>query len=123
MRPDKITCQNCGKQIDRGKWCSDKCRMAFKRKEPEQNKPEHEQKVEHSIPEQPESEQSEQDLNLTKADQTFYDRAMRDFGEPYYYFSDVVQEKKCANCNTKFKTSLRLNRYCSYKHYQETLKR
>lgn len=25
------TCTNCGKPIPRGKWCSDKCRMAYRR--------------------------------------------------------------------------------------------
>lgn len=26
-----MTCNNCGKPINRGKWCSDKCRMAYAR--------------------------------------------------------------------------------------------
>lgn len=26
-----ITCNNCGKPINRGKWCSDKCRKAYSR--------------------------------------------------------------------------------------------
>ena len=126
MKPDKIVCRNCGKQIDRGTWCSDKCRMAFKRK-PEQKaeheQPEHEQKPEQTQPEQPESEQPEQNLRdtLSKTDKTFYDRAMKEWGEPYYKFSEVKRTVVCAQCGGKFTTSLSLNRYCSYGHYRESL--
>lgn len=51
---DLVTCNNCGKPINSGRWCGDKCRMAFKRsfgkaeQLPEQKAPEHE----HSVAEQ-----------------------------------------------------------------------
>lgn len=58
------TCNNCGKPINGDKWCSDKCRMAYKRTFgkaaepehlPEQKLPEHEQiQAERTNPNKPE---------------------------------------------------------------------
>lgn len=129
MKPDRVVCQNCGKEIDRGKWCSDKCRMANKRTaKPEQSTAKVEQntnpntnKGEHLNPEQLENEQPEQDTfraSLTKTDKTFYDRAMRDFKNPYYNFDAELHEEKCLFCGEKFKTRLRMGRFCSYEHYK-----
>lgn len=36
---NKLTCNNCGIDIKRGKWCSDACRMKFKRANTESDKP------------------------------------------------------------------------------------
>ena len=65
---------------------------------------------------------------LTTTDKTFYDRAMRDFGEPYYRFNQldkdgepIMRELKCAQCGKSFTTTLSLNKYCSYEHYHESL--
>ena len=53
-----MKCLNCDKEIsDKAKYCSDKCRMAFNRKQPEQ---EGEQQPEQNLPEQ--GEQPEQML-------------------------------------------------------------
>lgn len=60
---------------------------------------------------------------LTKTDKTFYDRALRDFkGDPYYKFTDDLREAECDKCGVKFKTGLSLLRYCSYEHYNQTIK-
>lgn len=137
MKPDLITCNNCGKPIPKGKWCSDKCRMAYKRTQPEQegeqtNNP-NTNKPEQMKPEQAKVEQPEHDefrATLTKTDRTFYDRAMRDFKkpdgtpDPYYNFGEkAVAEKVCdmGSCGVTFKTTLSLLRYCSYQHYSESL--
>lgn len=119
MKADPVFCNNCGVEIPKGKWCSDKCRMANKRtKKPEQISP----NTNKILPEQAKVEQPEQNdfrASLTKTDKTFYDRALKDFGRPYYYYTDNLQEKNCELCRAKFKTGLPLNRYCSYKHYSE----
>lgn len=56
--------------------------------------------------------------DLAKTDQTFYDRAMKDFGEPYYRFGGQKKEGVCAYCSKPFQTTLALNRYCGYEHYR-----
>lgn len=121
MKPDKLVCGNCGKEIPKGKWCSDKCRMANKRtKKPEQIIP----NTNKSLPEQPNEQKPEQDdfrASLTKTDKTFYDRAMKDFGEPYYRFGGDLRKGVCGFCGAKFTTTLALNRYCSYEHYRLSL--
>lgn len=127
MKPDTLHCKNCGKDINKGTWCSDKCRMAFKRKgeqKPEQTQGEHEQ----NVPEQPKSDKPEHEpgfrSTLTKTDKTYYDRAMRDMGEPYYRFFGVPEhEVTCVReqCGAKFTTTLNLCRYCSYEHYKQTV--
>lgn len=51
-----MTCTNCGKPINRGKWCSDKCRMVYKRIHKPEHKPEQivpEQKPEQAISDNP----------------------------------------------------------------------
>lgn len=124
MKPDKITCQNCGKQIQKGKWCSDKCRMALKRQgeqKPEHSVPEHEQMMENIQPEQKFDMDEDSRATLTKTDQTFFDRAMEDFGEPYYNFNSSVQEKSCTFCGKRFTTMLSMNKNCSYEHYSQSL--
>lgn len=145
MKPDKTTCGNCGKDIPKGKWCSDKCRMANKRTpKPEQNVPE--QAPKQSKPEQivEKGEQtrtrtqgsgagkhgktsgpdnSNNYASLTATDWTFYDRAMRDFGEPYYIFDQPVNERKCImpSCGKRFTTQMSLLNYCSYDHYTQAI--
>lgn len=128
MKPDKFTCQNCGKQIAKGKWCSDKCRMAFKRnpnkseQKPEHEQPEHTEKGEQTLPEQPTRTEPPEREELSKTDKTFYDRAMKDFNEPYYYFHELpLTTRNCLRCGKEFKTTLRLLRYCSYNHYRKAL--
>lgn len=135
MKPDRINCQNCSKEIARGKWCSDKCRMANKRVQKlvdSMPKPEHIpksniNKVEQIVPEQSENEQPEQSddfrSTLCKTDKTFYDRAMKDFKEPYYKFETELKDSVCIleSCGAKFKTSLRMLRFCSYQHYSDAL--
>lgn len=125
MKPDLITCNNCGKPIVRGKWCSDKCRMAFKRIEPEQKLNPNTNKPEQIEPEHIKVEQPEQKTlrdSLTKCDRTFFDRAMRDFHEPYYIFTDTLRDIICGFCGEKAKTGLSLNKYCSYDHYSKSLR-
>lgn len=131
MKPDKVTCNNCGKPIPKGKWCSDKCRMAFKRtqlgEQPEQITNPNTNKGEQILPEQPNPNKPEQlgeheqlRAKLNKTDRTFFDRAIRDFKEPYYRFElDKLREGKCVHCGDSYKTTLPLNKYCSYQHYAE----
>lgn len=131
MKPDRVACQYCGKELDgkaNKKFCSDAHRMAFVRvKGSKANKPEH-------LPEQMEPEQQIEgvekhgeiqfDVNpnkLTKTDKTFYARAMRDFGEPYYRFGEKIHEEVCKFCDKGFRTSLSLLAYCCYNHYRDSL--
>lgn len=130
MKPDKNTCLNCGKQIgSRAKYCSDKCRMAYARNpnkqdaEPEQITNPNTNKGEQNVPEQPTRTNDSLRSTLSKTDKTFYDRAMKDFGEPYYNFDWAEREAKCGYCGAKYKTMLRLNRYCSYQHYSQAIGR
>lgn len=113
MKPDKIVCLYCGTQINKGKYCSDAHRMAYKR-QPEQIDNPNTNKPEQKVPEQ-------SNPNMTTTDKTFYDRAMRDFGEPYYNFDSELRENDCAQCKKKYKTRLALNKYCSYEHYKEAI--
>ena len=126
MRPDKQTCKNCGKEIEGKKtYCDDACRMAFKRnpnKQPEQNNNPNTNKAEQIEPEQS-NPNNDMDFrsSLTETDKTFYDRAMKDFGEPYYYFGNNTHQEKCIRCSKSFKTTLNALRFCSYQHYTEEL--
>lgn len=121
MKPDKRTCRNCNKDITdtKGTWCSDKCRMAFKRTNPNKDSEQPEQSYPNSLKMNP---NKFRDL-LSNTDKSFYDRAMRDFGESYYLFSSKQTDKQCIlqSCKLKFKTSLALLRYCSYDHYADSL--
>ncbi len=94
--------------------------MAFKRK-PEQIASEPEQTRTINKPEQPNPNISVREL--TKSDKTFYDRAMRDFGKPYYNFDAALREEKCIRegCGAKFETNMSLLRYCSYQHFSDTI--
>lgn len=112
MKPDKKVCLYCGKQVDgKKKYCDDAHRMAYARKG--EHLPEHEQ-----------TEQPNPNIppGLTKTDRTFYIRAMRDFGEPYYNFEGTgfkdwkPKTDKCDWCQKEFTTNMPLNRYCSYEH-------
>lgn len=123
MKPDKKACLNCKKEISgRATFCSDACRMAYKRKanKPEHNSEENPNKSEQIETRTPKPEQAFRD-SLTKADKTFYDRAMRDFGEPYYKFGKTEHEEKCLHCGKDFKTTLSMLRFCSYEHYADAL--
>ena len=122
MKPDKTVCLYCNTQIARGKYCSDAHRMAYKREHKgEQTTPPNPNKPEQIKPEHEAEQKNEQREQLTKTDKTFYDRAIKDFGEPYYNFSNELREVTCDRCRKKFKTGLSLNRYCSYTHYSETI--
>lgn len=122
MKPDKRTCTNCGKDISdrsaRAKFCSDKCTKAFKRNSDiKSDKTNSDTELG-----QDNSDNANLRDQLNKTDRTFYDRAIKDFGEPYYNFElDNVRDGKCAYCEAKFKTTLALNRYCSYEHYSNGL--
>lgn len=97
--------------------------MAYKRTE-KANKPEHEQpKTRTNVPEQTNPNTDEFRATLTKTDKTFYDRAMRDFKEPYYRFSNKVHDETCImqSCKSKFRTSLAVLKYCSYEHYSQSI--
>lgn len=126
MKPEKITCKNCGKQIDRGKFCSPRCKMAYRRsvtKEP--------QSVTESVTNEtvtPKIEQSvTNDLKLTKTDRTFYDRNDGPdehglpgiIGKDYYIFDDKLREEKCLQCGAGFKTHMAMLKFCSYDHYKK----
>lgn len=120
MKPDKNTCLNCGKQISsKAKYCSDKCRKAYSRKSdinPDKLNPD----TDKTQVGQPKSDTFRD--SLTKTDKTFYDRAMDLWGEPYYKFRPGEErEAKCGFCGEKFKTTLSLNKYCSYQHYHQSL--
>lgn len=125
MKPDKKTCLNCTEEVsNRAKFCSDKCRKQYERNS-DKTTPElgHlsdlEAKTELG---QANSDKDEFRATLTKTDKTFYDRALRDFKEPYYRFGETeATEKVCSRCGEKFKTSLALLKYCSYEHYSDTI--
>lgn len=128
MKPDTNKCLNCNKEISsKAKFCSDKCRKAYSR-----NPDNKSDKTNPDTPEiqvgQPKSDKPEHEpgfrATLTKTDKTYYDRAMRDMGEPYYRFFGVPEhEVTCVReqCDAKFTTTLSLCRYCSYEHYKETI--
>lgn len=63
---------------------------------------------------EPEHEARTFDFELTKVDQMFEDSKPN-----YYNFSDEVFEVGCflPECNEKFKTRLKLLKYCSPQHY------
>lgn len=128
MKPDKVTCDNCGKEIGGGRWCSDKCRKAYGRKS---------DKLGQNVQEKADKSNPDTDIlqvghgpgqidelraSLTKTDKTFYDRAMKDFGEPYYNFTGELKKSKCGFCSEAYTTNLSLNKYCSYNHYASGLK-
>ena len=114
MKPDKNVCLNCGKEISqRAKYCSDRCTKAYKRNSDKKG-PEVGQNSD--IP-----QLGQVKSDMTETDQTFYDRAMKDFGEPYYKFGESEREETCLQCDKKFKTTLSMLRFCSYKHYSDAL--
>ena len=96
--------------------------MAFKR-QPE-HEPEHldnpnTHKPAQIVPEQQPEQTDDLRSTLTKTDKTFYDRAMKDFNEPYYRFNGQLRKLKCSFCAEVFSTNLSLNRYCTYQHYSQ----
>jgi hypothetical protein len=100
-----------------------------KRRTKANTKPEHEQpKPEQIQPEQANPNTLSAELkelrdSLTKTDKTFFDRAIRDFGYPYYNYDSFLKEGTCIFCKKPFKTNLSLNRYCSYQHYADDSKK
>lgn len=109
-------CKNCKKEIsNRAIYCSDRCRKADKR-----NSDKIDPEVGHN-PDISELGHAKSDT-LTKTDQTFYDRQVRDELGDYYYFSADRFDRTCRQCKAKFTTSLKYNNYCSYEHYGEALK-
>lgn len=128
MKPDKNTCLNCGKEIGlRAKYCSDKCTKAYKRNSDKlgQNGPIKSDKTNSDTENTQLGHEvgHDEDLRstLTKTDKTFYDRAMKDFGEPYYRFGGELKKAKCGFCGDHYTTTLSLNKYCSYSHYADSL--
>lgn len=136
MRPDKQACRNCSKEIDRGKWCSDKCRKAYGRKsdnpdtkpgqKPDKSKSDTQNGQSRTKSKLPADLAKLRD-SLTKTDKTFFDRAIKDFQEPgkapdpYYRFDGKLRKADCAYCGEEYQTNLNLNRYCSYQHYSKAL--
>ncbi len=121
MKPDKNTCLNCSKGISpRATYCSDKCTKAYKRNsdkrsdKPNSDNPKNE--LGHTN-----SDKDDFRASLTKTDKTFYDRALRDFGEPYYRFDAPLKKDNCARCKTPFNTRMSLLIYCSYEHYSAAI--
>lgn len=121
MKPDKNICLNCRTEISlRAKYCSDKCRKQYERN------PDKRSDITNPDTDKSQVGQTKSDTfrdSLTKTDKTFYDRAMRDFKEPYYKFDfdEPIQKKECAKCGNNFKTRLHLLIYCSYDHYAQTI--
>lgn len=122
MKPDTRVCKNCGKEINRGTWCSDKCRKAYVRN-PDKDTPKSDKNPDKPNPDTQKSDKFRN--SLTNTDKTFYDRALRDFkGNPYYRFGEInPAERNCIleSCGKSFKTSLKLLNYCSYDHYREAI--
>lgn len=147
MKPDKVTCNNCGIQILKGKWCSDKCRKAYSRKSdnpdtqvgqksdilvnksdkinPDTDKSDKISTKSDKLGQLTEVQVGQTDditrTELTATDKTFYDRAMKDFNEPYYNFNSSERTLKCAYCGKEYTTCLSLNRYCCYEHYKTAI--
>jgi hypothetical protein len=113
MKPDKRECLYCGKDITdkrlSAKFCKDAHRKAFERNSDNPVKRTNVIKADKLRD------------SLTNTDKTFYDRAMNEWGEPYYYFDGELREGVCRLCEKKFTTNLSLNRYCSYEHYNKDL--
>ena len=121
MKPDKKTCLNCTTEIgNRAKFCSDKCRKQYERNSDKRSDKANSDKPNSELG-QANSDKDEFRATLTKTDKTFYDRAMRDFKNPYYIFTGEVTERVCDTCKDKFKTAMPLLRYCSYEHYSNTI--
>jgi len=133
MKPDINYCTNCKKEVSlRAKYCSDKCRKQYERKS---------DKLGHEVGQnvQIKSDKSNSDTlkttnsdklelsaelqdfrdSLSKTDKTFFDRAMKTFNEPYYNFISPLRKAKCVICNKEYQTTLSLNRFCSYQHYDQ----
>jgi hypothetical protein len=109
-------CKNCKQPIsNRAIYCSDRCTKAYKR-----NSDIKASEVGHNS-DKPELGHANSDT-LTEADQTFYDRQVRDEMGDYYYFSSERFERKCRHCKARFTTSLDYLHYCSYDHYQQALR-
>lgn len=129
MKPEKRVCEQCGKEITRGKFCSPKCKMANRRSVTNRNTV-GDENVTQSVTNETVTSQKDESVtrddfraDLTKTDKTFYDRAMRDFKEPYYRFEDKLREASCFQCGKRYKTSLSLLRFCSYEHYKKPWER
>lgn len=132
MKPDQRFCDYCGQELhgraDR-KFCSEAHRKAFVRsngdkadKIPQKGGQIKADKQIESIEKDGEVQNGFNADNLTKTDRTFYNRAMKDFGEPYYKFGEKEKHKEeCLQCKKKFTTTLGLLRFCSYNHYHEAI--
>ena len=119
MKPDPQQCKYCGKEIEgrKGKeFCSEAHSKAYRRN------PDKAAAKPDIIPDKANPDTIIPD-KLTATDQTFYDRALRDFPpelQPYYKFGEAVREETCHRCEKKFKTSLSLLKFCSYEHYRDS---
>ena len=94
-----MKCLNCAEPISgKATFCSDKCRMAYRRRtkqgeQPEQNDPEHTTRT--------------LDFSPTRTDRLFED------SKPGYYKFTDLRSDKCLQCGKEFKTHLKLLRQCS----------
>lgn len=101
-----MKCLNCTEPVsDKASFCSDKCRMSYRRRtksgaQPEQNDPEHATRT--------------LDFAPTRTDRDF-----EDYKPNYYKFEDEVYERTCDVCDKKFKTHLKLLRQCSRSCYKK----
>jgi hypothetical protein len=139
MKPDIQFCKWCGNSLEgrEGKeFCKDSHRKAYKRNP--DKAPIIADNVRVSVQDIADiseneiiadnADKSEEDTpelslrdTLSKCDKTFFDRAMRDFNDPYYRFSEDHRKIICGFCGEKATTSLSLNRYCSYAHYKASI--
>lgn len=102
------TCLNCSNKVsEKAKYCSDKCRMAYKRRTKQGD-----------LPEQIEPEQPTRTFNF-KLSRT--DRSFEDHKPGYYDFKNEEREEVCIVCDRRFKTRLKLLKYCSRKHMEQAL--
>jgi len=112
------SCLNCNKEIGgKATYCSEKCSKAYRRRtkqgeQPGQNDPNYPDKSTRTL-----------DFELTRTDLAF-DEWQTSRGNPNYYnFDKEVFERVCflPDCEQKFKTHLKLLKYCSPKHYVDGL--
>lgn len=118
-------CNNCGKDYEAkrasSKFCSDKCKMAFKRNN----------QTEVSVTPVTISkdfvtikDSVTKPAKLSKTDQLFQDDAIkRNLGEDWLRFGDVVRSPKCMQCGDPFKTRLSMLEFCSPKCRSDLFKK
>lgn len=108
-----MICSNCNEEFEgtkRAKYCSDKCRVTFNRKESIVTNVTETTPI---VTERVTETQQDVTQKLSKTDQLFkqdaQDRGLGDF----YNFGDTVKDKVCSVCAKSFTTMLPLLRTCS----------